>query len=154
MKRINRRRFLAESIRGAAGLSLGMAAVSRAAGEAADANSKPAASPGPSTGVLGANEKKVVLAIIGAGNYGHKVITRMVKLPNVNVKYVCDVDNNRGAGTIKALQEAQGFEPKRVVDMREVFDDKDVDAVHISTPEHWHALATVLACQAGKDVYV
>ena len=78
----------------------------------------------------------------------------MVKFKNVEFKYVCEVDDTRGAKTIKTMTDAQGYEPKRVIDMREVFDDKDVDAVVVSTPEHWHALATVRACQAGKDVYV
>lgn len=136
MERMNRRHFLAKSIRGTAGLSLTMAAL-----------------PQTTRRVLGANEK-VILSLIGAGNYGHKVITRMVKHPGVEVKYVCDIDASRGAGTIKALGEAQGYAPKRMLEMREVFDDKDVDGVVISTPEHWHALATVWACQAGKDVYV
>lgn len=136
MKRMNRRSFLAKSICGAATMSLGMTTFSKA-----------------SDNILGANDK-VVLALIGAGNYGSKVILRMVKHPNVEVKYVCDVDNTRGVGTIKKLGEAQGFEPKRVIDMREVFDDKDVHGVVVSTPEHWHALASIWACQAGKDVYV
>jgi predicted dehydrogenase len=47
-----------------------------------------------------------------------------------------------------------GYRPKSTKEMREIFDDKDIDAVWISTPEHWHALATIRACQAGKDVYV
>ncbi len=136
MERMNRRRFLAKSFRNAAGMSLGMAVMSRASDK-----------------VLGANDK-VIVAEIGAGNFGHKLITNMVKFKNVEFKYVCDVDDNRGAGTIKLIAEAQGYEPKRIVDMRNVFDDKDVNAVIISTPEHWHALATVWACQAGKDVYV
>jgi len=160
MKGMNRRRFLSESIKGAAGLSLGMAAVSKSAdkpadanSKPADANSKPAKTPAPSANAAGANER-VVLAIIGAGNYGTKVITRMIKLPNVQVKYACDVNDERGAGTIKTLEESQGFAPKRIVDMREALDDKEVNGVLISTPEHWHALATIWACQAGKDVYV
>jgi len=136
MERMNRRRFLAESIRGAAGMSLGMTTLSM--------NSRR---------VLGANNK-VVLGLIGAGRYGHKVITSITKLKNVETKYVCEVDGRRGAGAIKELGDLQGYAPKRVVDMREVFDDKDVDGVVVATPEHWHALATVWACQAGKDVYV
>ena len=47
-----------------------------------------------------------------------------------------------------------GSKPKTYQDMRQVFDDKDIDAVSIATPNHWHALATIWACQAGKDVYV
>ena len=153
MERINRRHFLTKSIQGATGLTLGMAALSKAIEKPADANSKPKPAAAPVTGVSGANEK-VVLSIIGAGNYGTKVISRMVKMPGVEVKYVCDVDDKRGKGTIETITKAQGFEPKRVVDMRQVFDDKDINGVLISTPEHWHALATILACQAGKDVYV
>jgi predicted dehydrogenase len=98
---------------------------------------------------------KVVLALIGAGGRGSQVILSLQQsAAGVEVKYVCDVDDERGGGVIKELAKRQGYEPKRESDMRKVFDDKDVDAVVITTPEHWHALATVWACQAGKDVYV
>ena len=100
-----------------------------------------------------ANEK-VVLGLIGAGGRGSSLIQSMTQLENVETKYVCDVNDARGGGTIGNLEQLQGYAPKRVVEMGEVFDDKDVDAVVIATPEHWHALATVWACQAGKDVYV
>jgi predicted dehydrogenase len=98
---------------------------------------------------------KVVLALIGAGGRGSQLILSMFRCAdNVEVKYVCEVDEQRGGGVIKELEKLQGFEPKRVSDMRTVFDDKDVDAVVIATPEHWHALASIRACQAKKDVYV
>lgn len=98
---------------------------------------------------------KVVLALIGAGGRGTQVILSMQKCtPGVEVKYVCEVDEERGGRTIDELQNQQGVKPIRINDMRKSFDDKDVDAVVICTPEHWHALATVRACQAGKDVYV
>jgi hypothetical protein len=58
------------------------------------------------------------------------------------------VNKSRGGGTIQNLEKIQGYAPKRVLEMREVLDDKDVDAVVVATPEHWHALATVWACQA------
>jgi predicted dehydrogenase len=73
---------------------------------------------------------------------------------NVRFKYVCDVDDTRGGRAISELKRIQGFEPIRVRDMRKIFDDKEEDNVLIATPEHWHGLATVWACQAGKDVYV
>jgi predicted dehydrogenase len=102
----------------------------------------------------GANNK-VVLALIGAGGRGSQVILSLQQCADyVEVKYVCDVDNERGGGVIKELGKGQGYEPIRAVDMRTVFDDKDVDAVVITTPEHWHALATIWACEAKKDVYV
>jgi predicted dehydrogenase len=102
----------------------------------------------------GANNK-VVLALIGAGGRGTSVILSLKQCAeNVEVKYVCDVDDERGGSAIQELAKLQGYEPRRVADMRSVFDDKDVDAVVVTTPEHWHALATVWACEAGKDVYV
>ena len=102
----------------------------------------------------GANNK-VVLALIGAGGRGSQLILSLKQCAeNVEVKYVCEVDDQRGGGVIQELSKLQGHEPKRVPDMRTVFDDKDVDAVVIATPEHWHALASIWACQAKKDVYV
>jgi predicted dehydrogenase len=98
---------------------------------------------------------KIVLALIGAGGRGTSVILGMQQCtPGVEVKYVCDVDSSRGGRAISELEKQQGFKPERIEDMRHAFDDKDVDAVVLCTPEHWHALGTVLACQAGKDVYV
>lgn len=98
---------------------------------------------------------KVVLGLIGAGGRGTKVILSMKQnIPGVEVKYVCEVDDSRGGRAISELSKMQGYKVQRVADMRTVFDDKDVDAVVICTPEHWHALATIRACQAGKDVYV
>ena len=70
------------------------------------------------------------------------------------VKYVCDVDESRGGNAVQELSRLQGYKPVKVADMRTVLDDKDVDAVVIATPEHWHALAMIRACRAGKDVYV
>ncbi|MDR2472631.1 MAG: Gfo/Idh/MocA family oxidoreductase [Tannerella sp.] len=98
---------------------------------------------------------KVVLALLGAGGRGSQVILNMLHSSDkVEVKYVCDVDDTRGGSVITELAKIQGYEPKRTRDMRETFADKDVDAVVITTPEHWHSLATVWACNAGKDVYV
>lgn len=136
MERMNRRQFLNGSIRGAAGVSLGVAAFSLTGRK-----------------VLGANNK-VVLGLIGAGARGSLLIEGMTKSDYVETKYVCEVDGTRGRGTIRNLEKIQGYAPKRVIDMREVFDDKDVDAVVVTTPGQWHALATVWACQADKDVYV
>ncbi len=98
---------------------------------------------------------KVILALIGAGGRGTQVILSMQQcLPGIEVKYVCDVDEERGGRAIEELGKKQSAMPRRINDMRRSFDDKDVDAVVICTPEHWHALATIRACQAGKDVYV
>jgi len=136
MNEINRRQFLNGSVRGAAGISLGAAAISLSPDKA-----------------FGANDK-VVLALIGAGGRGTALIQGMAKLKNVETKYICEVDDVRGGAAVKKVDEIQGYAPERVIDMRAVFDDKDVDGVVIATPEHWHALATIWACQGGKDVFV
>ncbi len=97
----------------------------------------------------------IVVALIGAGGWGTNLIMQAADTgENIRVKYVCDVDDTRGGFVIRELGKKQNFNPIRVRDMRKVFDDKEVDAVFIATPEHWHALATIWACQAGKDVYV
>jgi len=105
-------------------------------------------------GQKSANDK-VILALIGAGGWGTTLILNIVEInKNVQIKYVCDVDDTRGGRAIKELEKMQSLQPKRVRDMRTVFDDPEVDGVIIATPQHWHGLATILACQAGKDVYV
>ena len=98
--------------------------------------------------------KPVVLALIGAGGRAASHAAGMSKLPGVEFKYVCDVWKERGGGIIQDLAKTQSRTPQRIHDMRVALDDKEVDAVVIATPEHWHALATVWACQAGKDVFV
>jgi predicted dehydrogenase len=98
---------------------------------------------------------KVILALIGAGSWGTNLILEAAKSgENIRIKYVCDVDDTRGGRAIAELEKLQGFRPIAVRDMRKVYDDKEVDGVFIETPEHWHALAAIRACQAGKDVYV
>jgi predicted dehydrogenase len=105
-------------------------------------------------GAKGANDR-VVLALIGAGSWGTNLILTVAGInKNVLVKYICDVDDTRGGMAISELENIQKVRPVRVRDMREVFDDPEVDGVIIATPQHWHALATIWACQAGKDVYV
>ncbi|MBK7713747.1 MAG: Gfo/Idh/MocA family oxidoreductase [Bacteroidales bacterium] len=96
----------------------------------------------------------LVIGLIGAGGWGTHIIQAAGLSENIRVKYVCDVDDTRGGHAIEELGKLQGFKPLSVRDMRKVFEDKEVDGVIIATPEHWHGLATVWACQAGKDVYV
>ena len=101
------------------------------------------------------SNNKIILAIIGAGGRGTGVMLSMKKnRPNDEGNYVCEVDASRGGRAIEELSKMQLYKPKRVSDMQFVFDDKEVDAVVICTPEHWHALATMRACRARKDVYV
>ncbi len=97
----------------------------------------------------------LVIGLIGAGSWGTNIIIEAAGLKeNIRVKYICDVDDTRGGRAFAEVTKIQGFKPIPTRDMRKVFDDKEVDGVIIATPEHWHALATIWACQAGKDVYV
>src|SRR5690606_3003831 len=70
------------------------------------------------------------------------------------IAYVCDVDQRRLAQAAKDVEDISGNAPQAVGDMRRILDDRQVDAVWIATPDHWHAPATILACDAGKHVYV
>lgn len=108
-----------------------------------------------SGGKLKSANDTIIVALIGAGGWGsHLMMQAGETNENFMVKYICDVDDTRGGYLISELEKKQSFKPIRVRDMRKVFDDKEVDAVFIATPEHWHALATIWACQAGKDVYI
>jgi predicted dehydrogenase len=105
--------------------------------------------------VLGANDR-VVVASIGVRGQGNSVKRGFAKLKGVEIKTLCDIDENLAAERIndKALAQVATYKPGFVQDLRRVMDDKDVDAVIIATPNHWHALATIWALQAGKHVYV
>ena len=102
--------------------------------------------------VIGANNR-VRVAIIGLRGRGQEHIRTYGALPNVEIAALCDVDDNVMR---ERLPEAQklGSHPKTYRDVREVLDDKSIDAISIATPHHWHSLIAIWACQAGKDVYV
>jgi predicted dehydrogenase len=105
--------------------------------------------------VLGANDR-VVLASIGIRGQGNSLKRGFARLPNVEIKTLCDIDANLAPERIndKRLADVPTFKPGFVQDMRKVFEDKDIDGVIIATPNHWHALAAIWALQAGKHVYV
>ncbi len=104
--------------------------------------------------VIGANNR-VRICTIGFNGRGNSHIKEFLALKDdVEIAALCDVDAKVLAKGGKTVETAQGKAPKLYKDMREVFADKDIDAVSIATPNHWHSLASVWACQAGKDVYV
>ena len=98
--------------------------------------------------VLGANDD-IRVAIIGLGGKGKGHIRKFSGLPGVRVVAICDVDPQRLAQRAELAPQAA-----RYTDARKVLDRKDIDAVVIATPDHWHALLAVWACQSGRDVYV
>ncbi|MCL6545319.1 MAG: Gfo/Idh/MocA family oxidoreductase [Bryobacteraceae bacterium] len=99
--------------------------------------------------VLGANER-IQIGFIGCGLIGLRHIADFKKLPEAALAAVCDVYRPR----VENAQAQCGSSPKAYGDFRKLLEDKDIDAVVISTPDHWHALQTIMACAAGKDVYV
>ena len=90
-------------------------------------------------------------AILGIRGQGRSHIRYLASQENVRIVTLCDPDERLFAKRVKMVD---GPAPKTEVDLRRVLDDKDVDCVTIAMPNHWHALATIWACQAGKDVYV
>ncbi len=102
---------------------------------------------------FGANDR-IRVAVIGHNGRGKDHIKNFMKLENVEVATLCDVDemvNQKGAAD---FEKNYSKKVQTAKDLRKVFDDKNIDAVSIATPNHWHALAAVYAMQAGKDVYV
>ena len=97
---------------------------------------------------------KVNLAVIGVRSRGKALATGFAALPDVNIAYVCDVDERALGAAAQAVEQKAGKRPQLIGDLRRALDDKTIDAVVIATPDHWHAPATILACDAGKDVYV
>jgi len=101
-----------------------------------------------------AASEQIRVGLIGSGGMGKGDLSVFLQNPEVQCPVVCDPDDVQTAGAAALVQEKRGRRPDTVRDFRRVLERRDVDAVIVATPDHWHALPTVLACQAGKDVYV
>lgn len=137
---LQRRTFIQKSAIGTAGIAMGGIALS----------AKSYAS------IIGANER-INVAVIGIRNQGTVHIKQFCGLKdshNVVVKTLCDTDELLFEPARKIVTQKTGVEPATEWDIRRVLDDKDIHAMSIATPNHWHALASIWACQAGKHVYV
>jgi predicted dehydrogenase len=97
---------------------------------------------------------KIVLAFMGLHGRGRGLLKGLSSFADVEVAYLCDPDENVIPNALKELNGQQQGAPKIEKDFRRALDDKEVTALVIAAPDHWHALATVWACQAGKHVYV
>jgi predicted dehydrogenase len=142
MKPGGRRRFLKESI------GFGAASAAALGGRVAAAAS--------AERVAGSNDR-VRIGLIGCGGMGRANLRDFLKLPDVACVALCDVDDAQVAKAQAEVLDAEGVKQTAELttrDFRQVLDRKDIDAVIVATPDHWHALPTVMACQAGKDVYV
>lgn len=103
--------------------------------------------------VLGANDE-IRMALIGCGVRAGTHIAEFGKLKGVRIVAVCDPDRTRTAKIAATIEKKFGYKPDEVVDVRRVFDRKDVDAVSVATMQYWHALPTIWACRTGRHVYV
>jgi len=97
---------------------------------------------------------RIVVGVIGPGGMGTAHTRLLAARQDVEIRYVCDVDQVRMARAAEIVKSANGKTPLQTIDLRKVLDDKSVDAVFIATPDHWHAPAAILALDAGKHVYV
>jgi predicted dehydrogenase len=130
-KDVNRRRFLKTTASAAAGVAARITFLSH-----------------PEK-VFGANDR-VRVGVCGLHGRGKDHLAAFSRLPNVEIAALCDVDENV---LRKRLGEA-GHPPQSYIDVRKLLEDKSIDAISIATPNHWHSLIAIWACQAGKDVYV
>jgi predicted dehydrogenase len=145
MRSTNRRAFLHDT----AALAASMAAMRGAAATAAE----PGDDDNAGAKQAGPNDTLRV-AVCGVHGQGRSHIASWSKLKDAQITTICDIDRNVTVGPAKAIAARYGSTPKIVQDIRRVLDDKSIDAVSFAIPNHWHALATIWACQAGKDVYV
>jgi predicted dehydrogenase len=97
---------------------------------------------------------RVRMGVIGCKGMGSSDMNSMLKLPEVDIVSLCDVDDSVLRNRNSDLKKANRKEVPTFKDYRKLLENKDIDAVIIATPDHWHALPMIAACEAGKDVYV
>lgn len=132
---VNRRDFIRHSI--LAGAAVGASSITAKAQDDAS----------------GANDR-VIIAFMGCGGRGQFLLDEFAKRDDVEIRWLADPDSRRHAGAQQKLAAANRPEARTTQDFREVLDDPEVDGIVGALPDHWHAPATVFACQAGKDMYV
>jgi predicted dehydrogenase len=137
MNKLTRRGFLQSTGKSAAGFAAGAVGINAA-------RHAPAKSGGD----------RLRLAVVGIRGRGGYLAQRFATREDCQVAYLCDVDESLFPSRVKEIEAAQKQLPQAVGDFRRALDDKSVDAIIVATPDHWHALATIWGCQAGKDVYV
>ena len=97
--------------------------------------------------------QKYSVGIMGLNGRGGALAKTALSIDGVEVSHICDVDENVLKSAGRVIQEMQGKAPKTHGDIRRMLDEKSMDAVFIAAPNHWHAPATIMACNAGKHVY-
>ncbi|QRR02192.1 Gfo/Idh/MocA family protein [Dyadobacter sandarakinus] len=135
----NRRDFIKKSLAGSALLTIG--------------GVLPGFSPKSYANIMGANEK-VNVAMMGVNSRGLALTSNYAVQPNCQVISISDVDSRATAKAISTVNEVAKYKPTDVPDFRKALENKDVDALVIAAPDHWHAPAAILASKAGKHVYL
>lgn len=110
-------------------------------------------SPASYSRIIGANDR-IVMGIMGTNGRGKGMAANFATRKNTEVLYICDVEDKALAKGISAVEQAVGKTPKSEKDIRKMLEIKDIDAVFLAPPDHWHAPATIMSCVAGKHVYV
>jgi len=142
MKSFSRREFLGTTGKASAATALfGVGAQAAQPASASESKQVPASD-------------KVRIGLIGHGGMGSANLADFLRLPTVDIAAIAEVDEARLASGLKTVMDARSKAPAVFRDFRKLLERKDVDAVVVATPDHWHALATIFACQSGKDVYV
>ena len=142
---MNRRRFLANTAAATAGMALGLPQRSQA---------RPSPSDTVNVAIIGLRGDNKGHPTWTNRGRGHDHYEHLSGIPNVRITHVVDVDERHFKDSLSTVTQKYGGNPQPETDFRRVLDNRDVDAVTIAVPDHWHALMTILACQAGKDVYV
>jgi predicted dehydrogenase len=135
----SRRKFLKTAAAASAGLSFG--------------GVLPGFSARSYASILGANDR-IKVGIMGVHSRGLALAENYAKQKNCEVAYICDVDSQSMEKALGVVEKGQGHRPKGAPDFRTALEDKSLEAMVIATPDHWHAPAAILACKAGKHVYV
>ncbi|MBE9510240.1 MAG: Gfo/Idh/MocA family oxidoreductase [Bacteroidetes bacterium] len=130
----NRRKFIKKTVTGTAGIIIGAPLAKNVFAESPN--------------------DRINIAVVGIRSRGAEHCRQFSQIPNVRVTTICDVDERLFPKAVNEIKEFSGEKPKTVVDFREILEDESIDAVSLATPDHWHALHSIWACQAGKDVYV
>ena len=104
-------------------------------------------------GAMVAPSEKLRIALIGCGGMGNYDLDDFMRAPEVSVVALCDVDQRHLDRTASKVEKKYGKKPTTSADFHPILENKEIDAVIIGTPDHWHAIPFVYACMAGKDVY-
>jgi predicted dehydrogenase len=126
-----------------------------AGGAALSVFARPTLSGRQQTGQMSAGPNdQIVLGMIGVGRQGTSRLREFLKQPDTRIAAICDVDRDHLDRAVAEVDKIRGQKPKAFGDFRRLLDDREINAVVVVTPDHWHAIPTVRAFEAGKDVFV